>query len=299
MRWWLSLALVLIAAQGAPAFDLSETSVPRDQILPGGPAKDDIPAIVDPHPVSARQANFLSGEDQVLGVSLNGESRAYPIRLLNWHEIVNDRLGGRDIAVTYCTLCDSGIVFDATVRGERSIFGVSGLLYQSNLLLYDRETESLWSQMGMQAISGEFNGEALEIIPVTHTRWGTWKGMHPDTTVVGFRTGYHRDYFKDPYSDYFEKPYLVFPIHRQDERLDKKAVVAGILSEDGAKAYPLERLPHQNTIIDDWNGREIYLHYDQQRDLLKVVTATGELVPFVRTLWFAWSAFYPETELHP
>jgi hypothetical protein len=147
----IALAILSIAAGAAVmaenAFDLRRSLVPADEIHAGGPPRDGIPALTDPKFIPAAQADFLADEDRILGLNLGGEARVYLIAILNWHEIVNDRIGERAVAVTYCPLCGTGIVFDAQVDGRPMEFGVSGLLYNSDVLLYDRSTESLWSQI--------------------------------------------------------------------------------------------------------------------------------------------------------
>jgi len=164
--------LAAAAAQAAPAhlngFELEGSLVPAADIHRGGPPKDGIAALTDPRFVSAADAK-LSPEDRVVGVALGGVAKAYPIRILNWHEVVNDAFAGRRIAVTYCPLCGTAMVFDAVAGGRRRAFGVSGLLYNSDVLLYDRESESLWSQVLKRAVSGPEKGTALTQIPARHT----------------------------------------------------------------------------------------------------------------------------------
>ncbi|PJA16725.1 MAG: hypothetical protein CO113_15630 [Elusimicrobia bacterium CG_4_9_14_3_um_filter_62_55] len=164
--------LAAVSAQAAPArlngFDLEGSLVPAADIHRGGPPKDGIPALSDPRFVAAADAE-LSPEDRVVGVASGGVAKAYPIRILNWHEVVNDAFGARRIAVTYCPLCGTAMVFDAVAGGRRRAFGVSGLLYNSDVLLYDRESESLWSQVLKRAVSGPEKGTALTQIPARHT----------------------------------------------------------------------------------------------------------------------------------
>ena len=142
-------------ADTANGFDISNSSIPTNEILHGGPPRDGIPAISNPKHVSADQASFLRDSDRVIGIEINGEARAYSIGILNWHEIVNDRIGNQSVAITYCPLCGTGVAFDATIDGEVTEFGVSGLLYNSDVLLYDRNSESLWSQIKRQALAGD------------------------------------------------------------------------------------------------------------------------------------------------
>ena len=182
-------------------FDTSRHSIPIDDIYDGGPGKDGIPAILKPKFISAEKADkmLLKKNDRVLGYVHNGQARAYPIKILNWHEIVNDRVGGASRVVTYCPLCRTGMVFDTEVKGRNLTFGVSGLLYQSDMLLYYHQTESLWSQIKSEAVTGNLTGSRLKLLSSTHTNWASWKSKHPKTQVLSDDTGYRRDYDRDPY----------------------------------------------------------------------------------------------------
>ena len=191
-----------IAAPLKNGFDLANSTIPVAKILSGGPPRDGIPSIDKPVFLSADKADYLKPEDRVLGIDFEGEARAYPIRILNWHEIVNDEIKGKAVAVTYCPLCGSGIVYKADSEGEPHKFGVSGLLYNSDVLLYDRETETLWSQILSKAISGKLVDTKLEVIPSSHTSWQVWKKNHPYTKVLSNKTGFNRDYQRSPYGTY-------------------------------------------------------------------------------------------------
>ena len=190
----LLLALALFAFAQSPVaapvkngFDLATAEIPPDDILRGGPPRDGIPAVHDPKFVPADAATFLAPDDRVLGLVVDETARAYPVRILDWHEIVNDRIGDTAFAVTYCPLCGSGVVFRANVGGEQLSFGVSGLLYKSDVLLYDLQTETLWSQLLRRAVSGELRGTRLQSLPVVHTTWRDWKTRHPDSQVLSDR----------------------------------------------------------------------------------------------------------------
>src|SRR5437870_5629196 len=198
------------AARTLNGFDLKDSLVPPDQILPGGPGRDGIPAIDAPKFVKASAAN-LAAADRVLGLVHNGAVKAYPVRILNWHEIVNDRFGDEAIAITYCPLCGAGIAYAARAGGRPTTFGVSGLLYNSDLLLYDRATQSLWSQIEARAIAGPLKGEKLTPVALTHTTWADWKARHPDTLVLSAETGFSRDYSRDPYAGYESSSRIMFP----------------------------------------------------------------------------------------
>ena len=183
-------------------FDLSNAQIPDTAIERGGPPRDGIPALDAPRFESVQQARWLKAEDRLLGIQRNGVARAYPVAILNWHEIVNDVIGGEAVAITYCPLCGTGIAFAARLNGRDAHFGVSGLLYNSDVLLYDRETESLWSQILGRAVSGKMAGQTLPGIPLMHTTWQDWRARFAQSEVLSTRTGYNRDYTGNPYQGY-------------------------------------------------------------------------------------------------
>jgi len=180
----MGLGAVVADSPVAAALDLSNPRIPLEEIRNGGPPKDGIPALTDPEVISASEVSYLAPSDRILGLVMNGEARAYPLKILNWHEIVNDTLGGEPVLVSYCPLCGSGMVFDARINGERLNFGVSGRLYNSDVLFYDRKSESLWSQLKMEAVTGQMAGTKLTLLPLEHTRWDSWRQRHPATTVL-------------------------------------------------------------------------------------------------------------------
>jgi len=162
-----------------------------------------------------------------------------PIRsaILNWHEVVNDRFGDRAVVVTFCPLCGTGMAFDAQV-GARSLgFGVSGLLYNSDVLLYDRATLSLWSQIMQTAVSGPLKGTRLQSLPLAHTSWADWRRRYPATQVLSTETGFERDYARDPYAGYGQVPRLIFDVQHRDDRFPLKEWVLGVRVADVHKAY--------------------------------------------------------------
>ena len=188
-------------SQQPNGFKLEPSLIPIDEILKGGPARDGIPALDRPDYDAAREASW--GDDEsVIGVVRGKEARAYPIAILVWHELVNDELGGDPILVSFCPLCGTALVFDRRLQGRARKFGVSGLLYRSDLLMYDRETESLWSQIGANAVTGALMGQSLELLRSRITTWKAWREAHPETTVLSKQTGYDRDYGQTPYEGY-------------------------------------------------------------------------------------------------
>jgi len=189
------LLLVMLSTASAESmngFRLDDALIPVKEIKSGGPPRDGIPSLDYPEFVAAGDATYLKDRDRVLGISINGVARAYPIRILNYHEIVNDVIGGTAIVVTYCPLCGSGTAFDAALSGGNYEFGVSGLLYNSDVLMYDRQTGSLWSQLMTQAVTGPMKGTRLQQLPLSNSSWVEWVERHPDTRVLSNDTGYSR-----------------------------------------------------------------------------------------------------------
>lgn len=308
--WMLALmlagagALVGPVAEAAPFlndFDLANATIAIDR---GGPPKDGIPAIDKPRFVRASGA-ALTADDRVLGIVLGGKARAYPVRILNWHEVVNDRLGGRTVVVTYCPLCGTGMAFEPPAATGSAGFGVSGLLHNSDVLLYDRATESLWSQILSTAISGKLKDTRLQSLPLTHTSWADWRQRHPDTEVLSTDTGFERDYGRDPYAGYATVPQLLFDVQHHDARFPVKAWVLGVQVNGTAKAYPFSVLDRavgaHGELRDQVGGQALRIRYDRAHHTAEAVDAQGQPVPGVMSFWFAWVAFHPRTEVlvHP
>lgn len=286
--------------------------IPRDEIHAGGPPKDGIPALTNPKTVQASAAG-LAPADRVIGVVIDGEARAYPLRILNWHEIVNDTLGGKPIAVTYCPLCDSAVVFDRTIGGEVREFGVSGLLYNSNVLMYDRQEdeakESLWSQMMLAAVVGPAaqEGLELELLPAQLTTWESWSATHAKTTSLSFDTGHARNYDGNPYAGYFSSPQLMFPVKTQGEPApDADALPAKeptiVVSLGGTlKGYPVSRLRAalvSGAVTDEFAGRRFtFTEVDGGEGLYQVTDSAGGPVPAAFTFWFEFRAAHPKAEV--
>jgi hypothetical protein len=281
---------------GPNGFDLSQHSVPLEDILSGGPPRDGIPAIKHPHFVSVDDATFLQENDRILGIQGKERAKAYPVKIMNWHEIVNDSLEGSPIVITYCPLCGTGIGFTRSLRGDIATFGVSGLLYQSDLLMYDHQTESLWSQIEMECVTGPLTGEKLDPLFLEHTSWGEWKKTHPQTLVLSTQTGYTRAYDRDPYVGYAQRGDLMFPISHIDPRYHTKEWVLGVEVQGVFKAYPFSELAKGPEIIRDTvNGQLILIQHNRAAHSAKVLAGDGTPIPSLMAYWFAWSAFHPDT----
>ena len=230
-----------------------------EEIVWGGVRPDAILDLQEPPSIPASEAGYLGADERVFGVSINGESRAYPLRIMNSHEMANDVVGGVHFALAYCTLCGSGIVYATEVDGEVISFGTSGLLYRSNKLMYDRGTESLWVQFEGRPVVGPLadSGLELEVLPVTLTTWRDWLALHPDTTVLDLETGvYPSESYRaedDPTSNYFDyraDPEPQFPTHGGSDLLPEKASVLGLSLDGASKAYPLALLGERKIAND-------------------------------------------------
>jgi hypothetical protein len=220
---------------------LPEPLVDPDLVLSGGPPPDGIPAIDAPVFEPADEAGWLEDDEPVLSLTVGGETRAYPLQVMTWHEIVNDTVDGVPVAVTYCPLCNSGVAFERRVDGRVLSFGTSGMLYADNLVMYDRQTESLWPQLTGQAAIGVLTGEELVAIPVGVVAWSDFRDANPSAPVLTRDTGFDRPYGSNPYVGYDDPDgSLLFGLPGEaDERLAVKERVVGIA--DGAESVAVVR----------------------------------------------------------
>jgi hypothetical protein len=313
--------------------------VPLDQILSGGPPPDGIPSIDSPKFVSVNDGNkFLGDSDKVVGISINGDIRAYPLQILVWHEIVNDNVGGIPVAVTYCPLCFTNQVFNRSVNNTLLQFGTSGKLYNSNLVMYDRTSKSLWSQALAEGIVGKYAGIKLEKIPFDVAYWKDWKQLYPNTKVLSRDTGSARPYGVDPYGDYYSSPDILFPISNRDSRLGLKEIVVGLENEGSNKAYKIQDVEDLKVINDQLNNKSVTLFssyplmvrvfdpiVNGQTLLFESNSSNNTFVdkqtssqwnfdgisiegpmkgkhllrlPIDEGFWFAWATFYPRTNVY-
>jgi hypothetical protein len=299
----------------------------RAAVISGGPPKDGIPAIDDPVFVDASVAEeVLRPDDVVLGVVTDETAAAYPRLILAHHEIVNDRIDGTPVSVTYCPLTGTAQGFE---RGDTT-FGVSGDLVNSNLVMYDRATDSRWPQMLATAIEGPAVGRTLREFDVVWTTWRRWRTSHPDTRVLSRDTGYVRRYDRDPYGSYnplggyYARNETMFAPLSTDDRLPNKRAVVGVRTDAGAVAVESDRLAAAGVVDVAVGDDRIVLVYDpaldaayayRAPDAASVVAASDGAVvvdgdrrdpgaltlprlPAVRAMWFAWAGFYPDTTLH-
>jgi len=308
-------------------------SVPMDKILNGGPKKDGIPPIDNPKFISVTDADELY-EDDGMGISVRYQNvhRFYPFQVLVWHEIVNDTIGDQPMLITYCPLCGTGVVFDPIVNGEPTEFGTSGKLYQSNLVMYDRQTDSYWSQVLGEAIVGEMTGVKLKLLPHDNMTYGEWKNtlnVLPDNKwpdpleepfpnpipndyisfveVLSTDTGKDRDYTSTPYVGYEDNKAIYFPVDNEDDRYHPKTPMLGVEVDGVYKAYVLEDLikagqsstDHLYQFVDHVGSVPLDATFDKNNETVEFVRLdTKEDVVPLYGFWFSWFSVHPDTEVY-
>ncbi len=289
--------------------DFSRRAVPLSEFQSGGPGKDGIPAVDTPKFVAAEKVEFLKDREPVIELVIDGDARAYPIQILVWHEIVNDVAGGVPVAVTFCPLCNTALVFDRRVGGETLDFGTTGNLRNSDLVMYDRQTESWWQQFGGRALVGERTGAKLEHLPSRIVAWAEFRREHPAGKVLSRETGHSRPYGRNPYAGYDSvdsSPF--FPTkNADDDRLPPKARVVFVERGDDAVVVPFSTLRKRKVVRVEVGGAKLLVRWRagvsssldeadvaEGRDVGSAeVLEAGRLVPFDQPFWFAVAAFRP------
>jgi len=310
-----------------------ERRIHLGEITWGGVRKDGIPALTNPKLIDAKQANYLTDKELVFGISINGDTRAYPQSIMDWHEMFNDVIGGVPVSLAYCTLCNAGILYKTKLENRKSpfIFGSSGFLYRSNKLMYDQETHTLWNQFSGKPVVGPLtnSGIELEVLPVVLTSWKEWKTQHPDTKVLDINTGFDRDYAPwTAYGSYYISDELMFPAHVGDNRLHPKERVFGLRISGAHKAWPLSSFSPPKAINDHIGIVPIVVVGDAETHTVRAyrskgkqftLNENGELIengqmwtiseneltgpnneslkrlPGHIAYWFAWSGYFPES----
>lgn len=307
-----------------------------EEIVWGGVRVDSILPLDNPKTIAAAEASYLNPDDLVFGVELNGETRAYPLRIAGWHEMINDAVGGVPVSLAYCTLCNAGILYDGRVPGwdKPFTFATSGLLFHTNKLMYDRFTDSLWQQFTGRPVVGPLTGSGvvLKMLPLVITEWSNWFARHPGTTVLSLDTGFTRDYAPGAaYRDYFASKDLMFPALTKDRRLPRKDLVFGLEAPGGAKAWPLSAFKGGKVINDRVGTLDVVLVGDAAGETVRAYDAKGRTFaagptpdllragaeewrvtepalvgPNGKTLprlpghlayWFAWAGYFPDIPL--
>lgn len=260
-----------------------QSSIRLEEILWGGvSAKTGIPPLTNPTLIDASEAGFMTDKEFVFGININGDVRAYPYRFMDWHEMLNDVIGGEPVSLAYCTLCGSGILFKTTVAGRKQplVFGSSGFLYRSNKLMFDHATDSLWNQFTGRPVVGKLVDSkiTLETLPLVTTSWGEWRKSHPATKVLALETGHVRDYRPGkPYGAYFASGKLMFPVQTDDKRLKQKDRVFGLRMSGVEKAWPLKLFKGGNVINDQVGVVKLVLVGNAKTRTVRAYRSSGQV----------------------
>ncbi len=245
----LTLAFFLNSCDTVDNADVSgDWLIPTDQVFDGGPGRDGIPSVDNPQFTNVNDASYLLDDDLVIGIKIGGTIRAYPHPILDWHEIVNDDISGQKTAITYCPLTGSAIAWKRNGVVSNSAFGVSGLLYNSNLIPYDRGSSSNWSQMRLQCVNGSLIGNEIETSKIIETTYKTWREMYPTSKLLSTNTGFGRQYGVYPYGGYKTNDDLIFPVSNEDNRLQKKERVLGLIADGQTMAFVINSFSSEISI---------------------------------------------------
>jgi len=313
------------------------STIRLDEVRWGGVKQDGIPPLRQPEMIKASEAEYLADSNIVYGLEVNGDVRAYPRRILAWHEMFVDEIGGESIAGVYCTLCGTLIIYDTIVNGEEHELGTSGFLYRSNKLMYDKASQSLWSTFGGEPVIGPLVGKGIKLPHryVVTTTWGEWKKRHPTSLVLALDTGHNRNYDEGvAYQQYFATDELMFNVPKLDKRLNNKSEILGLIFNDAADKpmaidvnylaqNPIFHDSIANTefvaLTDNSGAIRVYqsngLNFKQWDQEYKVVdendlswilseskleSENGDVLlrlPANRAFWFGWYSAYPHTKL--
>jgi hypothetical protein len=279
-------------------FDAStKATVPLKDLMQGCPERDCIPAIDKPKFVSMKQASFLTPNDLVIVASYNNITKIYSRNMLESHEIVNDWFGSLPVAVTFCPLCGTAVAVVRMVDGQPTEFGVSGVLHNSDLVMYDRRTNSLWGQLTSRAIVGDKTGTQLRKISAQLMSWPQAQESYPQAKVLSTDTGYDYNYLKPNYQKYYDSDKVVFPVSSFDARANAKQVVYGISLEGKNIAFTQDFLEQNKSIDQPFNDVVIHIENKGNGNISAVNKESGEAVPITHSYWFAWYNFHPNTVL--
>jgi hypothetical protein len=293
--------------------DFARHTVPLREFMSGGPGKDGIPALDRPRFVPVSEVDFLKPQEPVIALSLAGRDRAYPLQVLIWHEIVNDVVGGVPVAVTFCPLCNTSIAFDRRVQGRTLSFGTTGNLRNSDLVMYDRQTESWWQQFGGEAVVGRFAGTRLRELPVRIVAWRRFRAQHSGGDVLSRETGYARPYGENPYSGYDDvsSPPFFPTAHADDKRLPPKERVVYLERGGSAVVIPFSTLAKKKKLEVSVAGHSFEVRWRggvaSALDTNEIATGRdvgaaqvlerGKSATFSEPFWFAVAAFRPRVQI--
>jgi len=271
----------------------SKASIPLELVLDGGPRKDGIPAILNPKFTSIAEAKKWLKEDvDGIVVTVGKTTRFYPYNIIVWHEIVNDEIEKKPLVVTFCPLCGSAIVFDAMIDGKKEQFGVSGKLYESNLLMYDKATESLWSQIIGEAVVGDRTGQKLTVYPSQVMSFKQAMTNYPNMSVLSKETGHIRSYDFSPYGDYNTNEDIYFPTSINDTRLPTKEIMYIVNFDEKSVAFKRSEISETKTAVVLVGNKKISAKIVDGE--IEVKDELGEKIPGYTAMWFSWAIHHQE-----
>jgi hypothetical protein len=283
---------------GAPSvggFRLTNARVPVAQVVPGGPAKGAIAAVDAPRFAALEQATWVLAESPVLGLARGGEAHVYPVHVIERHQVVNDVIDGTPVVVTYDPLAGSPAAYERRVDDRTLDFGVAGLLYNANFLLYDRASESLWSQFRGDALAGELAGARLARVPIRQEPLATFVERHPGARVLA-PPSERIDYRYSPFTTYWVENRIPSRVDAVDPRFHAKEVVLGVSRDGKSRAYLGSLVTAAGGRVDDeFAGRKLRIDYSSERAVFRYDAPDDLLVQ--EAYWFAWKAFHPDTEV--
>ncbi|MBX2816746.1 MAG: DUF3179 domain-containing protein [Saprospiraceae bacterium] len=247
----------------------NDWQIPLNEIRDGGPGKDGIPSIDDPQFEPQEAATYMVQSDLVLAISIDGTMHTYTHPILDWHEIVNDRVGDTPLAITYCPLTGTGTAWNRMIGGEETTFGVSGLLYRNNLIPYDRGSDSNWSQISLNCVQGALAGQQVEIYPMVEMGWPLYQRLFPDQDVLSTNTGASRTYGNYPYHDYkTNHDFIIFGRAKQDDRLPTKERVLGVVVDQRAKVFRFDSFSQFGLIQETFGGKDIVVFGSKEDNIM-------------------------------
>ena len=331
------IPLVFLFACGSNQNSNFDWEIPPSEVFDGGVGKDGIPSVDSPRFNEPGSQN-LGDSELVVGILEDGVAKAYPHEILDWHEIVNDNVGESMFAITYCPLTGTAVGWDRQIGERTTTFGVSGKLYNTNLMPYDRETDSYWSQLRLDCVNGELIGTKINTIPIVETSWETWRASYPNTLLMNRNTGINRNYDVYPYDDYItNNDRIFFPVNNEDNRLPAKERVLTVITNEASRAYSInlfdefqvfeDQVGTRNLMVAGSKSQNLMVAYDAsgltgftpvanalpviaEDDAGHQITLTGEIVSGPRQgqklepvesiigYFFAMAAFYPELDIY-
>ncbi len=289
-------AVAALAEGSKNGFSLAAARVPAAEIVEGGPKRDGIKSVDTPGFAAPEEASWVAPQNPVLGVAIGEAAHAYPVHVMDYHQVVNDELGGKPVVVTYDPLAGVPRAFEARVDDRSLRFGVSGLIYNHNFLLYDRETESLWLQFTGEAIAGPLAGKRLTPVRIRQERFSTWLSRHPRTGVLERPFPKRIDYRFTPFKAYIVEDKALFPVKARDTRYHAKEMVLGVVVDGRSYAYLGSRVTAAGgEVEEEIGGRKIHVAYDTEEAVF--MWDVPEDVEAIEAYWLAWKAFHPDTRV--